>query len=70
MSVAGTRTFAGTSGILGSRSAAFELPNHFQLSYFAKIVPPPTKARRKARRQNKKKQQAVIIYFRVEEGHF
>jgi hypothetical protein len=44
MSVAGTRTFAGTSGILSSRSAAFELPNHFQLSSFAENVPAPAKA--------------------------
>jgi hypothetical protein len=70
MSVAGTRTFAGTSGILCSRSAALELPNHFQLSFFAEIVPASAKAGRKARRQNKRKQPAVIIYFRDEEGHF
>jgi len=70
MSVAGTRTFAGKSVILSSQSVAFELPNQFQLSSFAEIVPAPAKAGRKARRQNKRKQQAVIIHFRVEEGHF
>lgn len=70
MSVAGTRTFAGTSGILSPRSAILELPNHFQLSSFAEIVPAPAKAGRKARRQNKRKQQALIICFRAEEGHF
>jgi hypothetical protein len=70
MSFAGIRTFAGTSGIVSSRSAAFEFPNHFQLSSFAEIFPAAAKARRKTRRQNKRKQQAVIIYFRDEEGHF
>jgi len=70
MSVAETRRFAGTSGILSSRSAAFELPNNFQLSSFAEIFPAPAKAGHKARRENKRKQQAFIIHFRVEEGYF
>jgi hypothetical protein len=70
MSVTGNRTFVGTSGILSSRSAGFELPNHFQLSSFTEIFPAPAKAGRKERRQNKRKQQTVIMYFRVEKGHF
>jgi hypothetical protein len=69
MFVADTRTFAGISVIVSSRPAAFEIPNHFQLSSFAEIVP-PQQTGRKTRRQNKRKQQAVTMYFRVEEGHF
>jgi hypothetical protein len=50
MSVAENRTFAATSGILSSRSAGVELPNHFQLSSFAGIIPAPAKVGSNARR--------------------
>jgi hypothetical protein len=64
VSVAGTRTIAGTSGIPSSQSAASESPHHLQLSSFAENIPSPAKAVHKAETQKRKMQQDVTLLQR------